>query len=270
MPPIPSSPVPRTETHAPSVRARLTPVLAYGAAAFAAACAVAAVLSGLGHRWGWWGYRAGLTSVVVAAGAAALPLVVGAVAVFLARSQTRFAPLIAALSAVVIAAATVAPVANQVRQARRLPPIHDISTDTDDPPRFVAVLPLRRDAANPADYGGPEVARQQKRAYPDIVPLMLKAPPPAVFETAVNAARSLGWSVAAAVPAEGRIEATDTTFWFGFKDDVVIRIRPADGGSRIDVRSVSRVGRGDVGANARRIRHFLKILAAAVGQEPVG
>ena len=65
----------------------------------------------------------------------------------------------------------------------------------------------------------------------------------------------------AAEAADGRIEATDTTFWFGFKDDVVVRVQPADNGSRIDVRSESRVGKSDVGTNARRIRAYLAKLA---------
>jgi uncharacterized protein (DUF1499 family) len=83
-----------------------------------------------------------------------------------------------------------------------------------------------------------------------------------VFDRAVSAARKLGWHVVAAAPAEGRLEATDTTRWFGFKDDVVVRIAPAADGSRVDVRSVSRVGRSDLGTNARRIRAFLRELRA--------
>ena len=80
-----------------------------------------------------------------------------------------------------------------------------------------------------------------------------------------HAARELGWEIAAAVSGEGRIEATDQTFWFGFKDDVVVRVRAADGGSRVDVRSVSRVGRSDVGTNARRIRRFLQRVKSKAG-----
>ena len=80
------------------------------------------------------------------------------------------------------------------------------------------------------------------------------------FIRAERAARAQGWEMVAVVPAEGRIEATETTRWFGFKDDVVIRVRPAAAGSRVDVRSVSRVGRGDVGTNARRVRAFLEAL----------
>ena len=109
-------------------------------------------------------------------------------------------------------------------------------------------------------YGGPAIAAQQKKAYPDLKPAVLGVPPAQAFDRAVDAAKKQGWEIVAAVPAAGRIEATDTTRWFGFKDDVVIRVRPEGAGSRVDVRSVSRVGRGDVGTNARRIRGFLDAL----------
>ena len=144
-----------------------------------------------------------------------------------------------------------------MQQARKVPPIHDITTDTERPPEFTAVLPLRADAPNSAAYGGPEVAAQQRAAYPDIVPLRLGDPPGEVFPRALDAARKSGWEIVATDSAEGRIEATATTTWFGFKDDVVIRVSPDGNGSRVDLRSVSRVGASDVGTNARRIRGYL-------------
>lgn len=149
---------------------------------------------------------------------------------------------------------------NNLRQAKTVPPIHDISTDTTHPPAFVAILPLRADAPNPATYGGPDVARQQAQAYPDIRPYFTTEAPRPAFDRALRAARAMGWQIIASEPASGRIEATATTLWFGFKDDVVIRVAPAANGSRIDVRSVSRVGKSDVGTNARRIRAYLQRL----------
>jgi uncharacterized protein (DUF1499 family) len=140
------------------------------------------------------------------------------------------------------------------------PPIHDITTDTREPPEYVAVLPLRANAPNTTVYGGEKIASQQRKAYPDLQPLILNVPPPQAFERAIETVREMGWDVVAADAAAGRIEATDTTFWFGFKDDVVIRVRPADGTSRIDVRSLSRVGGGDAGTNAKRIRTYLDAL----------
>ena len=140
------------------------------------------------------------------------------------------------------------------------PKIHDVTTDTEDPPAFVAILGLRKDAPNPSTYGGPEIAAQQRAAYPDIRPLVSEIPPARAFERALSVARRMGWDIVDENPPEGRIEATATTLWFGFKDDVVIRIIPLAGtGSRLDIRSVSRVGLSDIGTNARRIRAFLKM-----------
>ena len=144
-----------------------------------------------------------------------------------------------------------------VQQAKTLPPIHDISTDLLDPPAFVAILPLRANAANPAAYGGPEIAAAQRAAYPDVQPLTLSEPTAKAYARALAAARRSGWQIIAASQPSGRIEATATTPWFGFKDDIVVRVRPSADGSRIDVRSVSRVGSSDVGANAKRIRRYL-------------
>ncbi len=130
-----------------------------------------------------------------------------------------------------------------------------------NPPAFVAILPLRANAPNAAEYGGEEIAAQQRAAYPDVVPLHLASTPAAVFTRALDAARTMGWDLVNADSSEGRIEAVATTRWFGFQDDVVVRLTPDGSRTRIDVRSVSRVGRSDVGANARRIRRYLKRLA---------
>jgi hypothetical protein len=146
------------------------------------------------------------------------------------------------------------------QQARSVPPIHDITTDTLEPPEFIAILPLRAGAANPPGYAGEEVARLQQEAYPDIRSYRLDAGADIAFERALAAARKMGWEIVAADPATGRIEATVTTFWYGFKDDVVVRVGAGNGGSVIDVRSKSRVGRSDLGANASRIRTYLETL----------
>jgi len=149
--------------------------------------------------------------------------------------------------------------------ARGTAPIHDVTTDTMDPPGFVAVLPIRAQtgALNPVEYGGSRVAALQQRSFPDIKPLRLDVAPPAAFDRAVAAVRAMNWELVAADPSAGRIEATDTTALFGFKDDVVVRVRPDGNGSRIDVRSLSRVGGGDIGTNAKRIRAYLQRLAEA-------
>ena len=210
--------------------------------------------AGPGTRMGLWTFRTGfqLLRWAVYGGIA------GAVLGFIALVATS-RRVLAAIALLVGLAAAYPPWQLQ-RSARAYPPIHDISTDTDDPPPFVDVVPLRRNASNPVAYGGPEITAQQKKAYPDLKAAVLSMPPAQAFERALAAARAQGWEIVAAEAAQGRIEATDTTRWFGFKDDVVIRVRPEGTSSRVDVRSVSRVGRGDVGANAARIRRFLAAL----------
>ena len=144
----------------------------------------------------------------------------------------------------------------QSQLAQQVPPIHDITTNTQDPPGFVDILPLRADAPNPATYEGGEVAQLQQEAYPDLMTLVYAQPVDEVFAAAAAAAEAMGWDMVASVPSQGRIEATATTRWFGFKDDVVIRVRAADSGALVDVRSKSRVGGSDIGANAARIRAY--------------
>jgi uncharacterized protein (DUF1499 family) len=102
------------------------------------------------------------------------------------------------------------------------------------------------------------LAEQQREGYPDLAPVTLSLPPEQAFDRALTVAQDDGWEIVTADRTAGRIEATDTTFWFGFKDDVVVRLTPWGTGTRVDVRSVSRVGRSDVGTNARRITSFLE------------
>lgn len=149
---------------------------------------------------------------------------------------------------------------SQLQTARTVPPIHDISTDTSNPPEFVEVAPLRADAPNPAEYAGAETAQQQHEYYPEIQTLRFNQQPQQVFEAALEVVQRSGWELVDADANEGRIEATATTFWFGFKDDVIIRVVADGDQSLLDVRSKSRIGRSDVGANAARIRAFTKQL----------
>ena len=159
-------------------------------------------------------------------------------------------------------------VATCARLAGGAPPIHDITTDTNDPPLFVDVLPLRAGARNSADYGGNRVADLQHAAYPDIAPVDLPIALAVAFARALAAARAMGWAIVATDTSTGRIEATATTRVFRFRDDVVIRIRPRDGGSRLDIRSVSRIGGSDLGKNASRIREFIARLRESPARAP--
>ena len=162
---------------------------------------------------------------------------------------------------IVIAAVIVLALGLFLYKAASVPRIHEISTDTENPPPFVALLAARQDSWNGAVYGGPAVAAAQRKGYPDIIPLLLPDPPERVFPRVEAVAREMAWHIAATVPAEGRLEATATTPVLRFKDDVVVRVSPALNGSRVDIRSVSRIGHGDMGANAKRVRAFLAALA---------
>lgn len=200
---------------------------------------------------GAWTFRAGFTLLRYGAWLGIVALVLASLWVVAGPHRGR------ALVVLVVAAVCVWLPWSWQAQARSVPPIHDISTDLDNPPAFVAIAPLRADAANPVEYAGPETAALQRQAYPDLRTARLDAPAAEAFAAAERAARDLGWTIVAAVPEEGRLEASDTTFWFRFTDDIVVRVRPEGSGSLVDVRSKSRVGRSDVGTNAARIRRFL-------------
>ena len=244
---------------------RLAPLVATLGLALALLAGLALALAGPGHRLGLWAFGTGfviLRYAVYAGLAAAALSVLGLV---LARFRGRRRGMFRALAGLAIGLIVVGLPARWLHTARSVPPIHDITTDPSDPPGFEAILPLRADAPNPATYGGPQVAAQQAAAYPDIAPLEVAVPPQRAFEAALTAATGLGWQIVASDAASGRIEATDRTFWFGFTDDIAIRVRALDGGSRIDLRSTSRVGVGDVGTNAARVRSFLDRLREQLG-----
>jgi len=154
------------------------------------------------------------------------------------------------------------------RVASRLPPIHDITTDTVDPPDFWAVLPSRvAEEALPVEYGGPAVAKLQRAAYPDIVPLDAALPPERAYQIALATAQAMpGWIDVITDKSARRVEASQQSFWMGFTDDVSIRVSRHGNGSRIDVRSLSRQGSGDFGINAARIRAYLAAFKTALAQ----
>ena len=138
------------------------------------------------------------------------------------------------------------------------PPIHDITTDTENPPMFDAALALRGDESNPVNIK-PDVIETQQRFYPEVKTIATDMSPIEAMERAVSVAESLGWEVYNTDNTNGHIEATYTSFWFGFVDDIVIRVGiDAQGQTIVDLRSVSRVGRSDLGANAARIQAFSK------------
>lgn len=226
---------------------------------------LAMLLPGPLYRFGLLGLKAAFSGVTFGFGLGVLAALLGLIALLLAFFGRPRRYLVRSLSVIVLGAIAFVPPLMFMQKAKSVPPIHDISTDTANPPLFQTLLAQRASAPNSAVYGGNEVATQQHAAYPDVQPLQFNATPTDTFKAALSVARSMGWIIAAQAPEDGRIEATATTLWFGFKDDVVIRVRPDNAGTRVDIRSESRVGGSDVGANAARIRQFSGKLRKALG-----
>jgi hypothetical protein len=225
--------------------------------AVAAAALLMLLSSGPGTRLGLWTWETGLGLLKWAAygglaGAAAAFVLI----VLLVVPRWRVRPWVPIL-ALCFGLAAAAPPIIMLGHAKSAPPIHDITTDAFDPPQFVALAAMRATVPNGAKYGGMDIAAKQQKGYPDIKSVILKDPPQKAMQSAIDAARSCGWEVVSSDAPTGRIEATDTSLWFGFKDDIIVRVRPDGSGSRVDVRSVSRVGESDLGANAKRVREYL-------------
>jgi uncharacterized protein (DUF1499 family) len=218
------------------------------------AAAVLVLLAGPAIKFGALPWQAGLGMFVVAAIFAGIGGILSLIS--LAR---RRAGLIAAIAAAAGVAAFAVPLAIVVA-GRAVPPINDITTDTANPPVFVAITAESRGPGASALAYDPGFAAQQAAGYPDIKPLIVKLPPAETFPKLLAAARAMDWTIVASDAATGRIEATATVPWWGFKDDIVIRMTPEGTDTRVDVRSKSRVGKGDLGVNAERIKeYFAKI-----------
>jgi uncharacterized protein (DUF1499 family) len=232
--------------------------------AFLAACLAALIVASAGplHRyigldieWAVTVFRYGFYIAVAA-------IALGLATVVPTRPGDRRRGFVAAFLAIVIGLAGAWMPVSWFLWSQQLPAINDISTDVANPPAMVALLQLRRGAPNPSAYPGAPTAVLQRAAYPDIVPVVLPVAPAEAFKRVDQVAMAMGWDVVARAPADGRLEAFDTSQWFGFRDDIVVRIRSDGTGSRIDIRSKSRAGEADLGVNARRIRDFIVRLKA--------
>lgn len=218
------------------------------------------LLPGPWYQLGWLGLGTAFTMLEWGGWLGLAAAVAGLAGVVLALTARRRGLAMAAALAMAMGAASAAwPVYLQV-QADAAPPIHDITTDTDDPPVFDALVDEREAAPNAVAYPGEATAQQQRAAYPDLDSRVVAGDLEAVFDKAEEAARLMQWRIVAADASRGRIEAVATTPWFGFRDDVVVRLRETGDEVEIDVRSASRVGRGDLGVNAARIREYLATL----------
>ncbi len=216
-------------------------------------------LGPVGTRLGVWGFQTGLLLIVPAAVLlAAIGLLVGLVSLFVSRKRGYDGDPPALFTSIAICAVILVTMGMQFQKGTSVPAIHNISTDVSDPPQFTeAIVALRGDTSNPLEYDADELAILQQGAYPDVKTILVNAPKDETVERVRGVLEDLGLEIVTVDPAGGVVEATDTTFWFGFKDDVVVRVRPSESGSVVDVRSVSRVGLSDLGANAARILRVL-------------
>jgi uncharacterized protein (DUF1499 family) len=206
-------------------------------------------------------YQAEILGLMNAFLAMRIALIVGAVAIILALIQVIFMRKTISWPvtgiAVLCAAVAIFMPLSMMNKAKSVPPIHDITTDLVNPPKFVAILPLRADAPNPAEYQGEEVASQQREAYPELQTQKYQQTAEQVFDAALAAVRSMGLEVVSSDKTLGLIEAYDTTTFFGFVDDVVIRIQSDGQMTMLDARSKSRVGMSDIGKNAERLNALI-------------
>lgn len=229
---------------------------------FGIVAAIVLLLSGYGYQWNWWELGVAFSwllpgSLVLALIGCALALVYG----FARRKGSTSPSIKTVVAGVVLSLAVMATVGYWFYEARQYPPIHDITTDIENPPRFQAMVPLRAEASNDTTYGDQEKADTQREHYPEIQTLYLETEYGQAFDHALKAARQMPWEqIVTSEKEQGLIEAYDKLPWFGFIDDVVIRVDTTEtpGRSKIDVRSVSRIGRGDIGVNAHRIREYLE------------
>ena len=218
------------------------------------AAALLMLAAGPLHRFGVIGWQVSLGLFV---GAALLAGIGAAWCLYqLLRRRGGTITVIAAAAGFAAAAIPVAVVVN----AGDKPSINDISTDTGNPPAFIAIDAALRGADASAIEYNPAFAPQQARAYPEVRGLDLPLDPGKAFDVAL-AACDKDWQIILADRNAGRIEAVERSMWWGYRDDIVVRLTANPDGTRVDMRSKSRVGQGDLGANARRIAEYLDRVA---------
>ena len=232
---------------------------------------VAAFVAAWGSGEGAWTFGTGFLILRIAFFAAIAAVLAALIALFLSRRSPRsLVP--RNLLALIVAGLFIAYIGYQVSVARSVPAIHDVSTNLDDYPKFYRLVVRSDNLANIPDQDRPQLARLAPRErwkaihrehYGDLRTVRV---PWTVTETVQRAealARERGWEIATSDPRIGIVEAVDTSRFFRFKDNVVVRVRAVPGGSLVDMRSTSRVGTSDLGVNARRVRSFLKDLQQA-------
>jgi hypothetical protein len=233
------------------------------------------LVAALGTGWGFWEYTTGLKGVTWAFFLGIGAVLFGLLFSWRAKKSISPRPRTRRWAGMLAGLVYVGWVGTFLFAALTVPAIHDVSTDLADPPAF-QTLQLRADNLDNIPGANDDAMRgltpQQRwvtvhqNAYGDIRSVRINEPVPSVIAKAARLAEARGWDVAVASPEQGHLEATETSAFFRFKDDVVLRVRPTDTGegSVVDMRSVSRVGASDLGMNAKRVRAFLADLTGTV------
>ena len=227
-------------------------------------------ISSLGVKFGFWDWKYGFGVLVRGYGTKLLMLTaaVALIALLLAIIIKPRKGILTACLALIIPIAGIAYGQRVKTKVQNLPFIHDITSDTENPPIFSQkILALRENCTNSLEYkgvrinkDGPLVSEAQKSAYPDIKPIIVDMGASEALELAKQVLANMGLEIINADKQAGIIEARDLSFWFGFADDLVVRATPLDNAkTRIDIRSVSCVGKSDIGVNAKRIRKFSEL-----------
>ncbi len=219
------------------------------------------IVGALGSKMGIWGFQAGFMFLAVGVVLATVCFFLGVIAFVVSIVKNMRAERGAVLIGVAVSVVILALMGGQYMTAQSVPPIHNISTDTENPPQFDKIVALRGEAANSLEYTA-DVAQKQREAYPQLKSHISTFSQSEMVSKAAAVVEQLGMELVSTDAGAGIVEATDTTFWFGFKDDVVIRVQAEGAGSVVDVRSVSRVGQSDLGKNAERIGEILAALEA--------
>lgn len=217
------------------------------------------IFSGYGYQWDIWSMGMGFSLLRYSA-YAAIGLVIAQLVALVALKKSGAKAVSMLIIGILLTGAVSGTALYWQNKAQNVPPIHDITTDLNNPPEFVAMVRLRADSPNPPEYTGEETAVAQREAYPYIQPLVVTTGKQEVIDEIVMLVISRDWDLVSINRIDGRVEATEKLAWFGFKDDVVLRVTETDEGTRIDMRSKSRIGRSDIGVNAERIASFLNDL----------
>lgn len=222
-----------------------------------------ALLAALGSKFGFWPGSLGVQAYVLTTIGALICAIAGAISLVLSALNPEWKHLVSRFGIVVVIAAAFLGYTFMWMPRLDQPTLHDISTDLTNPPAFDAALRLRGNKSNSVTFSEKKAA-VQRQLYPELKSLVLPEDMGVVFERSLTIARSMDWEIIASHPDLGRIEAVATSFWFRFKDDIVIRILPSkdSGGSVVDLRSTSRIGISDLGANAKRVKQFMAELEA--------